>query len=59
MDQVKKKIIVGDREKWIYYPFRSLKNYKEMYRSYAKELGVLADFESASTLTRARRILFG
>lgn len=64
MDQVKKKVVVvdnyGDRvEKWIYYPFRSLTNYKEIHRGLAKKKGVSAEFESADTLTRARRLLFG
>lgn len=38
---------------------RSLTNYKDMHTSTAKEKGVEKEFQSAKTLTAARKILFG
>lgn len=38
---------------------RSLANYKATHEATAKERGCLEAFMAASTLTRARRILFG
>ena len=40
-------------------PFRSLENYKKMHNGTAKSKSVLEDFNSARTLTEARKILFG
>lgn len=40
-------------------PFRSLMNYKEMHEKTAKDKGVYEAFVAATTLTRARGILFG
>jgi hypothetical protein len=44
---------------YVYSPFRSLKNYKEMHRKTADQKGVSKEFQAAATLTAARRILFG
>lgn len=41
------------------YPFRDLKNYKEMHKARAKAKGCLEAFEASRTLTEARKILFG
>lgn len=38
---------------------RSLPNYKSMHASTAKSKGVSEAFQSAKTLTQARKILFG
>lgn len=38
---------------------RSLQNYKEMHKDKAREKGVLAELQACSTLTAARKILFG
>jgi hypothetical protein len=59
MDQIRKKITVGDQEKWVFCPFRSLTNYKALHGKRAKEMGVYAEFMAATTLTQARRIVFG
>jgi len=59
MEQIKKKLTVGGKEKWVYTPFRSLSNYKALHGQRAKQKGVYAEFIAAETLTRARRILFG
>lgn len=50
-----KKVEVSD---WTWLG-RSLSNYKDMHVELAKQKGVLRDFMEASTLTRARKILFG
>lgn len=50
-----KKVEVSD---WTWLG-RSLSNYKSMHESLAKQKGVLRDFMEASTLTRAKKILFG
>ena len=59
MEQIRKKLVIKGKEKWVYSPFRSLANYKAMHAKTAKEKGVYAEFVEAQTLTRARRILFG
>ena len=59
MEQIKKKLTVNGKEKWVYCPFRSLKNYKELHGKLAREKGVYAEFMGCETLTRARRVLFG
>lgn len=41
------------------YPFRDLKNYKEMHKGTAKAKGCSDVFEASRTLTVARKILFG
>lgn len=46
------------KEQFVWYPFRSLTNYKEMHQERAKDMGVLREFLAASTLTRARKIVF-
>lgn len=38
---------------------RSLPNYKAMHQKTAESKGVLREFNSASTLTQAKKILFG
>lgn len=52
-----KKVQENKRETW--HPFRSLSNYKAMHLSLAKRQDKTAQFEAATTLTAARRILFG
>jgi len=42
----------------VWYPFGSLKNYKEVHQKRAKEMKVLEEFLAADTLTQARRIVF-
>jgi len=59
MEQIRKKLVVKGKEKWVYSPFRSLKNYKEIHAKTAREKGVYVEFMSALTLTSARRLLFG
>jgi hypothetical protein len=62
MNQVKKKLDGLDnqgKEKFVMCPFRSLKNYKAIHQGRAEKKGVGEQFQTAETLTRARRILFG
>jgi len=59
MEQIKKKLTVNGKEKWVYCPFRSLTNYKALHERRAKEKGVYAEFMSATTLTQARKLVFG
>lgn len=47
-----------DRPEWEWLG-RSLTNYKDMHSSTAKEKNVSAEFQSAKTLTQAKKILFG
>lgn len=62
MDQKQKRQKVGTdgagEVRYVWYPFRSLVNYKDMHRKRAEKMGVLKEFEAAPTLTRARRIVF-
>lgn len=62
MNQTRKKVDGRDRdgnEKFVLCPFRNLENYKKLHRKLAEKKKVEADFMSAHTLTRARRVLFG
>ncbi len=38
---------------------RSLRNYKSMHKDTAESKGVALSFQAASTLTQAKKILFG
>jgi hypothetical protein len=55
-DQKIKKLANGCE---VLYPFRSLKNYKEVNKKTAESKGVLKSFLSAPTLTSAKKILAG
>jgi hypothetical protein len=46
-------------KKEVKWPFRDLKNYKQMHEKTARDKGVLEAFCAAKTLTQARRVLFG
>lgn len=48
--------LVVKKNKW---KGRSLKNYKATHSELARQKGVYEQFMGASTLTRARRVLFG
>ena len=40
-------------------PFRNLANYKKMHQGTAEKRDCLEEFNSANTLTQARKVLFG
>jgi hypothetical protein len=46
-------------QKETFYPFRSLENFKSMHKAKAKEQGVSEKLAAATTLTTARKVVFG
>ena len=62
MDKTQQKKKLGKdkyrEERYVWYPFRSLENYKAMHKERAKKMGVLEEFLAAQTLTSARKIVF-